>query len=126
MSARSRWLVVALLAVVVLVASLAPSGDGALASPFGAFGGDKWLHALGYAAIAGAVTYAHGRATVGVLGATAYGVLVELLQAAVPYRSASALDALANAVGATTGAAVVFAVVAARGGYGAARSTTDR
>lgn len=126
MSTRRRWQVVAVLAVVVLVASLVPAGGRTLAGPFGAFGADKWLHAISYAAIAGAVTYADGRALVGVLAAVAYGGLVELLQAGVPYRSASALDAVANGVGATIGAAVVLAVVAARERYGAIRSTPDR
>lgn len=125
-SARTRWRIVGVLAVVVLVASLVPGGGRTFTGPFGVFGADKWLHAMAYAAIAGAVTYADGRATVGALGAFAYGGLVELLQAGVPYRSASALDAAANGVGATFGVAVVVAVVAAKDGYGAARSTTDR
>jgi len=125
-SDRTRWFVVALLAVVVLVASLVPSGGRALASPFGVFGGDKWLHAATYAAIGGTVTYADGRAVVGVLAAVAYGGLVELLQAGVPYRSASALDAVANGVGALVGAAVVVALVRATDRYGAVRSTPDR
>ena len=126
MSTRRRWQVVAVLAIVVLVASLVPTGGRTLAGPFGAFGADKWLHAIAYAAIAGAVTYADGRALVGVLAAIAYGGLVELLQAGVPYRSASVLDAVANGVGATIGAAVVLAVVAASERYGAIRSTPDR
>ena len=125
-STRTRWLVVALLAAVVLVASLVPGGGRTLASPFGAFGADKWLHAIAYAAVAGAVTYADGRALVGFLAAVAYGGVVELLQAGVPYRSASALDAVANGVGATVGAAVALAVVAASERYGAIRSTPDR
>jgi VanZ family protein len=125
-STRTRWLVVAVLAVVVLVASLVPGGERTLASPFGVFGADKWLHAAGYAAIAGAATYADGRVTVGALGAFAYGVLVELLQAGVPSRTASALDAVANGVGATIGAVCVLVVVEAVDRYGAARSTPDR
>lgn len=125
-TARTRWLVVALLAAVVLVASLVPGGGRTFAGPFGVFGADKWLHAFAYAAIAGAVTYADGRALVGVVGALAYGVLVELLQAGVPYRTASALDAVANGVGAIVGAAVVLAAVEATDRYGAARSTPDR
>jgi VanZ family protein len=125
-STRTRWLIVAVLAVVVLVASLVPGGGRTLASPFGVFGADKWLHAAAYAAVAGAVTYADGRATAGVLGAVAYGVLVELLQAGVPSRTASALDAVANGVGATIGAVCVLVAVAATDRYGAARSTPDR
>ncbi|WP_323675375.1 VanZ family protein [Halorubellus sp. PRR65] len=126
---RSRWLVVAALATVVLVASLVPGGGRALASPFGVVRGDKWLHAVGYAVLAGAVTYADGRAVVGVLAAVAYGALVELLQLGVPYRSASALDAVANGVGAVVGALAVVTAVRAYGRYAgdaAARSTLDR
>lgn len=129
MTARSRWLVVAVLAVVVLVASLVPGGGGSFSSPFGVVGADKWLHAFGYAVLAGAVTYADGRALVGVAAAVAYGVLVELLQLGVPYRSASTLDAVADGVGALVGAGVVVALSAAferYAGDAAARSTRDR
>lgn len=129
MTARSRWLVVAALALVVLVASLVPGGGGSLSSPFGVVGADKWLHAAGYMILAAAVTYADGRAVVGVAAAVAYGVLVELLQLGVPYRSASALDAVANLVGAVAGAVAVAAAVRAAERYAgdaAARSTRDR
>jgi VanZ family protein len=37
------------------------------------------------------------------LYATSYGVLIELIQAMVPWRSAEAMDALANAIGAACG-----------------------
>lgn len=126
---RSRWLVVAALAAVVLVASLVPGGGGSFGSPFGFVAGDKWLHAVGYAVLAGAVTFADGRAVVGVLAAVAYGALVELLQLGVPYRSASALDAVANLVGAVVGAALLVAALGAYERYGgdaATRSTPDR
>nr|WP_264475445.1 VanZ family protein [Halorubellus salinus] len=87
------------------------------------------MHAVGYMVLAGAVTYADGRALVGVAAALAYGVLVELLQLGVPYRSASALDAVADGVGALVGAGVVAALSAAferYAGDAAARSTRDR
>lgn len=126
MTARTRWLVVVGLALVVLVASLVPGGGATLPSPFGVVGADKWLHAAAYATLAGAVTFADGRAVVGVLAAVAYGALVELLQFGVPYRSASTLDAVANGVGGLIGAAVVVALVGAYERYAATRSTPDR
>jgi VanZ family protein len=128
-SARTRWGVVGVLALVVLVASLVPGGGAAVSGPLGVVGLDKWLHALAYAALAGAVTYADGRAWVGVLAAVAYGVLVELLQLGVPYRSASTLDAVADVVGALVGATVVATLAAAYRRYdgrGTSRSTIDR
>nr|WP_240148844.1 VanZ family protein [Halorubellus sp. JP-L1] len=87
------------------------------------------MHGVAYATLAGAVTYADGRGVVGVAAAVAYGVLVELLQAGVPYRSASALDAVANLAGAVVGAAVVVGAVGAYRRYdgrATTRSTPER
>lgn len=129
MNARARWTVVGVLGVLVLAASLAPGGGRALTGPLGIIGLDKWLHATAYAVLAAAVTFADGRATVGVASAVAYGVLVELLQLGVPYRSASVLDAAANLVGAIAGATIVVALALAHRRYegrASARSTPDR
>ena len=101
----------------------------AVRGPLGVFGLDKWLHAVAYATLAGAVTFADGRGRVGVLSAVAYGVLVELLQVGVPYRSGSLPDAVANLLGAVVGTVVVVALAAAYRCYergSTVRSTPDR
>jgi VanZ family protein len=126
---RIQWSVVAVLAVGVLVASLLPAEGASALGPFGVLGLDKWLHAVGYATLAGAVSLADGRAIVGVLAAVAYGASIELLQLGVSYRSGSALDALANATGAVVGALAVVAVVDAYRRYdarGSSRSTVEK
>ncbi|WP_208288683.1 VanZ family protein [Halobacterium sp. R2-5] len=102
-----RWRVVAVAAIVaVLAGSLAP-GSTAGGLPAGA---DKLLHAAGYATIAFAVAAARRaralRALAAVVLAVAlFGAAVELVQPTVG-RTASLLDALANLLGATAGAAV--------------------
>lgn len=108
--ARARWSVVFALALGILVASLVPGAGLAARGPLGVVGLDKWLHALAYLGFAAAITWADGRAVVGVAAAVAYGVVVELLQVGVSYRSGSALDAVANLVGAVVGAALVVAL----------------
>ncbi|WP_255150839.1 VanZ family protein [Halorarius halobius] len=117
-----RWLryaAVALVAATVLGASVvrpAPGPDRFLLG----VGFDKWLHAAGYAALAASLGYARlpaggrlsTRALVGVaLVSLAFGVGVELVQGPLPYRSLSAADAAADAVGAVAGA-LPFRVVA--------------
>ena len=93
----------ALLALVVLAASLTGTPGGATA-----VGVDKLLHAAGYAALAYAVAAAAEvrtpRVLAGVvLAVTAFGVGIEAVQPLVG-RNASAADALANLAGAVAGA----------------------
>jgi VanZ family protein len=117
------------LALLVLIASLVPGNGPALRGPLGVVGLDKWLHAVAYATLASAVTYADGRARAGVVAAVSYGVLVELLQVGVRYRAASTLDAVADLVGAVVGAATVVALAVAYRRYergSTVRSTPDR
>jgi VanZ family protein len=88
----------------VLAGSLAP-GSAAGGLPAGA---DKLLHAVGYAVIAvslaGAQRAERGQTLVSiVLAAALLGVGVEVVQPTVG-RTASALDAVANLLGATAGA----------------------
>jgi VanZ family protein len=103
---RVRWGVVAAVAAAILVASLVPTPDRPTATgPFGV-GTDRYVHAAAYAGLAASIGYASvaGRTervlTVAFLGAVAFGLVVELLQAPVPSRSASHLDVVANVVGA--------------------------
>lgn len=108
-----RWAAVVGVAGVVGAASLVPlSGSPAGGSPLAVPGGDKLLHAVGYAAVA--YLFARARAADGgtptaaallaVVVATALGGGVEVLQSVVPGRTPSALDAAANAAGAVGGA----------------------
>jgi VanZ family protein len=98
-------------ATVVLVASLLPaSGSGLGATgPLGLVAVDLWLHAVGYAVLAVVVAIAveaRGRDALSavVVAVVLYGLLIEGLQGLAPTRALSLLDALANAVGAVTGA----------------------
>ena len=108
----ARWLrygLVAVVAAVILVASvLRPDPMGApTMGPLGVVGADKWTHALAYAGLAAALAYAsvtpgHDSSRVGLAVALAvgFGAAIELLQWPIPYRTASAVDVLADAVGA--------------------------
>lgn len=129
MTDRSQWVFVAVLAAGILVASVVPGGGASALGPLGVVGLDKWLHAIGYATLAGAVTVAYGRVTVGVGAAVAYGVFIEFVQLGVPSRSGSVLDALANLAGAVVGALLVAAVLDAYRRYegrASSRSTVEK
>lgn len=118
----ARWLLVALVAGGILVASVLPRSTGVTPppgpGPVGVVGADKWLHALAYAGLAGTLLYAlapTGRSTLTVvtivLGlAAAFGLAVELIQVPLPTRRFEPLDAAANAVGATAAIVVRWAV----------------
>jgi VanZ family protein len=106
-SRRVRYGIVAVVAVVVLVLSVVEAGTGTPSSgPLGLVGSDKWSHALAYAGLAATLAYAsvgshsHGRVALAVVLAVGFGIGVELVQGPIPYRTASAVDALADAVGA--------------------------
>lgn len=126
-SSRRRWRSVAgLVTLALLGASLVPpallfgsSPDGGTTTtlgPLGLVGADKWLHAAGYAVLAGTlvpVVSRSDRAHTGprivllaVAVAAGVGLGVELLQWPHPGRTASAADATANLVGAVAGAGV--------------------
>jgi len=104
-----RWAAVAVVAGGIFVASvLDPPSSGVPAlGPFGAFGLDKWLHALAYAGLAGtlASALAPGRspaltAALAGLLAVGYGVGIEFVQAPLAERSFSVADMAANGLGA--------------------------
>jgi VanZ family protein len=71
---------------------------------------DKLLHALAFAGLSALVFFAltdvkaRRRQIVAACVSTAAGALLELVQSALPYRSADLLDLLADAVGAVLGA----------------------
>jgi VanZ family protein len=100
--------VVAVLALVVLGASLAPVPGTVSTASTGTVGADKLLHAVAYAGLTFAVatavdTRSPGRLAGVVLAVTAFGVAVELVQPFVG-RTASLLDALADLAGSLAGA----------------------
>lgn len=105
-SSRARYALVALVAGVVLVASVVEPGGGTRTlGPFGLVGADKWSHALAYAGLTGVLAYAsveggRDRLALAVGVAIAFGIAIETLQWPIPYRTASIADALADAVGA--------------------------
>ncbi len=105
-SRRVRYVLAALAAGVVLVASVVETGGGARTlGPFGVVGVDKWTHALAYAALTAVLAYAsieggRGRLVLPVLAAIVFGIAIEVIQWPIPYWTASVADALADAVGA--------------------------
>lgn len=106
--ASVRWLLVVAVAVVLAIAAVVPTGTAvAETGPFGVFTRDLWLHGGAYFLLQLTVIYAlvggAGRPSTPVavtpVFTVAYGLFVESLQLAVPYRSFSTADLLANAVG---------------------------
>ncbi len=102
-----RYGLVAVVAAVIFVLSVVETGATTTQmGPFGLVGLDKWSHALAYAALSAALAYAsvgshsRGRLALVVTLGVAFGIGVELVQWPIPYRTASAADALADAVGA--------------------------
>ncbi len=102
------------LATVLLAASLVPvglfaGGGGApVTTQFLGVGLDKWLHVVGFGALAASLVSAMDkfswRELASVLIVTvAFGVAIELLQWPLPWRTASLADVLADAVGAIVG-----------------------
>jgi len=105
---RSRGWLPVIVALLVLAASLVPGGGGG--GTLGPIGVDKLLHVVGYAVLAGTSLYALRTRTrrttlVVFVLVTAFGGVVELLQAPVPGRAISLLDLVADAVGAALGIA---------------------
>ena len=103
-----RWGVVGAFATLILLASIRDPGSGPSPSLLGVPLA-TYLHLVAYAGLAAAVGYgllrADGRALLLATGAAVcYGGAVELVQAPLPSRSASARDVLVNTVGGTAGA----------------------
>jgi VanZ family protein len=111
---RRRWLLVVLVAGVILVASLVPTGGGTTPTLLGV-GLDKWQHLGGYAALAVVLGYALRAGdrprtetlVVAFAVTVGYGILIECLQLPLASRAFSVGDMLANGVGAAVGTVVV-------------------
>ncbi|WEL22443.1 VanZ family protein [Halorhabdus sp. BNX81] len=110
-----RWLIVIVVAAILFVAAVVePSSDIARSGPFGLLTQATWLHVFGYAFFSLTLVYAlldtpdeptlHP-AVVPII-VVAYGILLELVQMLIPYRSFGVGDILADAVGAVVVVAV--------------------
>lgn len=116
MDRRLRWLPALAVAAVVLAASVSSGApQGPELGPLGLVGFDKYLHALAYVALGGALGFALGsrRTWLAVLlavgVATVYGGAIEIVQAFVG-RDASLYDWAADALGAVLGALLAAAL----------------
>ncbi len=78
---------------------------------------DKAYHFLEYLVLAALTYFALSRTTdwwvqerffATIVASTLYGIFLEIVQAFLPYRSPSALDVLANTLGAVVGAAITI------------------
>ncbi len=124
-----RWAGVLACAGLILVASVLDTGSGPQPTVFG-IGLSLYLHLVAYAGLAGAIGYAllgvdRRALAVAAAGAVLFGVGVELVQAPIPYRTASTLDVLVNGLGAALGAAVWRAVAPMVGAHGTGDGTTS-
>lgn len=115
LSKRVRYGLVVIVAAVVLLASVEKPMPGTVSyGPFGRVKMDKWRHGIGYAVLTATIAYAYvapvridrRRLVLSVCVAVAFGVCMELVQWPLPYRTLSAFDAIANAIGACCTAAV--------------------
>lgn len=105
-----RYAGVFVCAAVILYSSVTAVDDGVPRTLFG-IGTTVYLHAIAYAGFTGAIGYAllsddRRALLVAAGGATLYGIGIELLQGAIPYRTMSLADVFVNAGGATVGAAL--------------------
>jgi VanZ family protein len=105
-----RYAGVVVCALVILYASVTAVDDGVPTTLFG-IGTTVYLHAIAYAGFTGAIGYARLAADRRVLLlaagiSTLYGIVIELVQGTLSYRTMSLLDALINAGGALLGAAL--------------------
>ncbi len=111
-----RWYPAVAVAVALFVASVVPVDAGGGSGPVGA---DKIAHVVGYAVLTGALVVAfqvrhrteESAAASAAVGAVAYGIGIELVQAGITYRAFSVADIAANGAGAI---AAGIAWVAAR------------
>jgi len=124
-SPSSRWAIVAGVGLAIAVASLWPAPAGAGLEGGYLVGVDKYLHFLGYFGLGAVVAAVDGRRSPSrvlvatALAAAAYGAGIELLQHPIPGRTPDGADALANVLGATTGA--TLGTVVSRGRVGTER-----
>lgn len=120
LSSRVRYGIVVVVAGVILLASVVkPTPDPVSYGPFGVIETDKWRHGIGYAAFTAVFAYAYvapvqtdrRRLLSSVSVVVVFGVGMELVQWRIPYRTLSAVDATANAIGAGVLAALWVGLV---------------
>lgn len=108
-----RWQSVSiLLLVMVLGAALAPADwflSHGRTTPF--FISDKWLHGVTFAALALWFTGQYARHSYWrlVMGLVAFGLLIEVTQRMVSYRTADWMDLLADSLGVAVGTVIALA-----------------
>jgi VanZ family protein len=114
---RRWWVFVLLVAAFICYFSVFASPDVGVErlGPLSLFGRDKWFHAVGYAVLAVSLAVAvsgnrrggrYGRVLLlALVGAVGFGIAMELAQLAVPLRHTSAMDVVADTVGAAVGTA---------------------
>ncbi len=100
LTVRRLWI---LLLATVVALSLLPAGFPGLRAVAALPAGDKLLHFLAYAILAGILPWVESRSAAACTGLVGLSLLLELLQQLVPGRSCDPLDALANATGALCG-----------------------
>lgn len=107
------WAVFAVLAIVVTVVSLLPP-RGTPVAEIADLGEVRALvgHACGYLLLAGSAMLAQRmpRPWLTVILASAYGVLLELVQGVIGQRSAQLSDAIANLIGALLGVGIAMVI----------------
>lgn len=107
----TRWIVLAVAVVGVVVASLVSDPQVPTVSFVPGVASDKVWHAVGYFCLTTVALYVFDeRPLVVAVGVVVLGAGIELVQGFVSYRTASLLDATANAVGVAVALGVVAAV----------------
>lgn len=116
LSKRVRYGLFVTVAAVILLASVGKPATGTVPyGPFGLIKLDKWHHGIGYAVLTATLAYAYvapvrtdrrRRLVHSICVVVAFGVCVELVQWHLAYRTLSAFDAVANAIGSCCTAAV--------------------
>jgi VanZ family protein len=92
-----------------------PSGGQPAVGPLGLVGADKWVHAIAYAVLTVLLAYALWATTFRLLVvvavvASVYGLGIELVQSALPFRTFDRLDAAANTLGVLVAGLVLWVV----------------
>lgn len=122
-----RYGAVVLVAVVIFFLSIQePTGTGVYYGPLGMIRRDKWSHAIGYAILTMTIVYAfvapvssdptdrQRRLALSICLAVAFGVCMEFIQWPIPFRTASAIDAIADFIGSCVVAIVWWLVMRTR------------
>lgn len=113
---RLRWLAVGFVAGALFVLMVVPPvPTPAVQTPL--LGLDKWLHLIDYAVLAFVLAGALRASSLSIRAwgsASAYGVVLEMLQWGIPYRAFSLGDIAANVLGAGIGVGLWYGLVMLR------------